>query len=80
MSRLAGRVAIVTGGAGGIGAATAHELAREGAAVAVVDIDEAKAAEVVDEIRRTGARAIALGGDHRQSPDAGADRDVSTVL
>jgi NAD(P)-dependent dehydrogenase (short-subunit alcohol dehydrogenase family) len=63
MSRLAGKVAIVTGGAGGIGAATAHELAREGAAVAVVDIDEAKAAEVADEIRRTGARAIALGGD-----------------
>src|ERR1700743_4012419 len=63
MSRLAGKVAIVTGGAGGIGAATAHELAREGAAVAVVDIDEAKATEVVDEIQRTGARAIALGGD-----------------
>jgi NAD(P)-dependent dehydrogenase (short-subunit alcohol dehydrogenase family) len=63
MSRLAGKVAIVTGGAGGIGAATAHDLGREGAAVAVVDIDEAKAAEVVDEIRRTGARAIALGGD-----------------
>src|ERR1700747_1562191 len=63
MSRFAGKVAIVTGGAGGIGAATAHELARGGAAVAVVDIDEAKAAEVVDEMRRTGARAIALGGD-----------------
>jgi NAD(P)-dependent dehydrogenase (short-subunit alcohol dehydrogenase family) len=63
MSRLAGKVAIVTGGAGGIGAATAHELAREGAAVAVVDIDEAQAAGVADEIRRTGARAIALGGD-----------------
>src|SRR6202167_2876286 len=63
MSRLAGKVAIVTGGAGGIGAATAHELAREGAAVAVVDIDEAKDAEVGDEMRRSGARAIALGGD-----------------
>jgi NAD(P)-dependent dehydrogenase (short-subunit alcohol dehydrogenase family) len=63
MSRLAGKVAIVTGGAGGIGTATAHGLAREGAAVAVVDIDEAKAAEVAEEIRRTGARAIALGGD-----------------
>jgi NAD(P)-dependent dehydrogenase (short-subunit alcohol dehydrogenase family) len=63
MSRLAGKVAIVTGGAGGIGAATARELAREGAAVAVVDIDEANAAGVADEIRQTGARAIALGGD-----------------
>jgi NAD(P)-dependent dehydrogenase (short-subunit alcohol dehydrogenase family) len=63
MSRLAEKVAIVTGGAGGIGAATARELAREGAAVAVVDVDETKAAGVADEIRRTGARAIALGGD-----------------
>jgi len=63
MPRFAGKVAIVTGGAGGIGAATAHELAREGAAVAVVDIDEAKAAVVADEIRRTGGLALALGGD-----------------
>ena len=78
MSRLAEKVAIVTGGAGGIGAATAHELAREGAAVAVVDIEEAKAAGVADEIRRTGARAIALGGDLAQEHTA---RDVvrSTV-
>jgi NAD(P)-dependent dehydrogenase (short-subunit alcohol dehydrogenase family) len=63
MPRLAGKAAIVTGGAGGIGAATARELAREGAAVAVVDVDEAKAAGVAEEIRRTGARAIGLGGD-----------------
>jgi len=70
MSRLAGKVAIVTGGAGGIGAATAHELAREGAAVAVVDIDEAKAQEVADEIRRTGAQAIAIGGDLAQEAAA----------
>src|SRR6201995_4385539 len=71
MSRLAGRVGIVTGGAGGIGAATARELARAGAAVAVVDIDEAKAAEVVDEMRRTGPQAIALGGDLAQEQTAG---------
>src|ERR1700742_5037649 len=57
MSRLAGKVAIVTGGAGGIGAATARQLAHDGAAVAVVDIDAAKAAEVADEMRRNGARA-----------------------
>ncbi|WP_068178170.1 SDR family oxidoreductase [Mycobacterium sp. UM_CSW] len=78
MSRLAGRVAIVTGGAGGIGAATAHELAREGGAVAVVDIDEAKAGVVADEIARTGARAIALGGDLAQE-DAARQVVRSTV-
>ncbi|OBK52542.1 SDR family NAD(P)-dependent oxidoreductase [Mycobacterium sp. 1081908.1] len=78
MSRLADKVAIVTGGAGGIGAATAHELAREGAAVAVVDVDEARAAGVADEIRRMGARAIALGADLAREATA---RDVveSTV-
>ena len=72
MSRLAGKVAIVTGGGGGIGAATARELAREGAAVAVVDIDEAKAVGVADEIRRSGAPAIALGGDLAQEEAARA--------
>jgi NAD(P)-dependent dehydrogenase (short-subunit alcohol dehydrogenase family) len=78
MSRLAGKVAIVTGGAGGIGAATAHELAREGAAVAVVDIDEAKAGGVADEIRRSGARAIAFGGDLAEE-DAARSVVQSTV-
>jgi NAD(P)-dependent dehydrogenase (short-subunit alcohol dehydrogenase family) len=78
MSRLAGKVAIVTGGAGGIGAATARELAREGAAVAVVDIDEAKATGVADEIRRTGERAIALGGDLAEE-DAARSVVESTV-
>jgi hypothetical protein len=44
--RLAGRVAIVTGGAGGIGGATAHRLSAEGARVVVVDLDGERAAEV----------------------------------
>ena len=78
MSRLAGKVAIVTGGAGGIGAATAHELAREGAAIAVVDIDEAKAVVVAEEIRGTGAHAIALGGDLAEE-DAARSAVESTV-
>jgi len=45
MSRFADRVAVVTGGARGIGAATARRFAQEGAAVAVLDLDQGAAAE-----------------------------------
>ena len=40
MRRLSGRIAIVTGGGGGIGGATCRRLAREGAAVGVLDLDQ----------------------------------------
>lgn len=63
MSRLAGKVAIVTGGAGGIGAATVRALAGGGASVAVVDIDEPKAADVAAQVVASGGDAIAVGGD-----------------
>ncbi|AUS77241.1 3-oxoacyl-ACP reductase FabG [Actinoalloteichus sp. AHMU CJ021] len=55
--------AIVTGAAQGIGAATARRLAAEGAAVAVVDLNADRAAEVAADIERTGGRALALGCD-----------------
>jgi 3-oxoacyl-[acyl-carrier protein] reductase len=57
------RVAIVTGAARGIGAATAIQFAREGASVAVLDLDEQACAEVVDRIKASGGTAIAFGCD-----------------
>jgi 3-oxoacyl-[acyl-carrier protein] reductase len=72
--RLAGRVALVTGGARGIGAAAALRLAREGADVAVVDLDEAAAKQTVTAIAdETGRRTLGLGADvadSRQITDA----------
>lgn len=56
-ARFAGRTAVVTGGAGGLGRAICHGFADEDAGVAVVDVDADSVGEVVDALRRTGARA-----------------------
>jgi NAD(P)-dependent dehydrogenase (short-subunit alcohol dehydrogenase family) len=61
--RVAGKVAIVTGGGGGIGGASARALAREGAAVLVVDINEEAAASVADGIRAAGGDAAVWQAD-----------------
>ncbi|MGC4790907.1 3-oxoacyl-ACP reductase FabG [Micromonospora sp. DT178] len=63
MTRFADRVAVVTGAAQGIGAATAHRLAAEGAAVAVVDLDAGRSRAVADEIAAAGGRAVGIGCD-----------------
>ena len=57
------RVAIVTGSARGIGAATAERLARDGFAVAVLDLDEAACESVAAGIRDAGGRAVGVGVD-----------------
>ncbi|NBE84071.1 3-oxoacyl-ACP reductase FabG [Micromonospora rubida] len=63
MTRFADRIAVVTGGAQGIGAATARRLAAEGATVAVVDLDAAGSQAVADDIAAAGGRAVGLGCD-----------------
>ena len=63
MTGLAGSVAVVNGGAGGIGAEVSRQLAAAGAAVAVLDIDPDAAARMAAELSDAGARAIGLATD-----------------
>ena len=73
MSRLLdGKAAIVTGGASGIGRATALAFAREGARVLVQDRAEAGAQETVGLINAAGGQAVSIGGDVTSEADVAA--------
>lgn len=63
MKSLAGRVAVVTGAASGVGAGIASVFAREGARVAVVDIDLVGAEKLAAELGENGAEAVAIETD-----------------
>ena len=69
---LAERVAIVTGGASGLGEAIAHRLADEGATVVVADIDGAAAESVADAVVARGHNAVAVGCDVSRRADVEA--------
>jgi len=75
------RVAIVTGGARGIGAAIARRLASDGRDVAVLDLTEDSTRETVDAVRATGRRAIGVGADVARADDVqeAVDRVVAEL-
>lgn len=66
---LDGQVAVVTGAGTGMGAATSRLVAALGARVVLVDVDEAAARTVADEIAASGAETLALGADVRRPED-----------
>ena len=79
MGRFDGRVAVVTGSARGIGAGTAKRFADEGAAVAVLDLDEEAAAKTAAELGAESAVGIACDVSNAGSVDAAVSRVVEEL-
>ena len=69
---LDGKSALITGGGGGIGRATALAFAREGARVAVADVSAEAAGETVAQVNAAGGQAISLSGDVTRDADVRA--------
>lgn len=78
MNRVKGKVAIITGGAGGLGKAHALLLAKEGARVVVTDTDDAQGKKVADEINKQGGEAIFI--KHDVSKEIEWNRVISETL
>jgi 3-oxoacyl-[acyl-carrier protein] reductase len=77
MSEIERKVAIVTGGARGIGAAVAERLSQDGLSVAIVDLDEDAATQRVEAIQRAGGAAIAVKAN--VSDEEAVNSAVATV-
>jgi NAD(P)-dependent dehydrogenase (short-subunit alcohol dehydrogenase family) len=78
LGRLTGKSALITGGASGIGKATAQLFLEEGASVTIADLREANLHAAVDELRREGEAVIGVHGDVRFMEDA-ADMVAAAV-
>ena len=78
MGRVAGKVAIVTGGASGLGEATCRLLAREGASVIIADIDDSGGRAIVEELKAQGDEAAFVQLD--VTDEAGWDTAIQAVL
>jgi len=70
--RLENQVAVITGGAGGIGRETGLLFAAEGASCVLSDVDEEKGAAVVEEIKAAGGEAVFIRADVSKAPDCEA--------
>ncbi|MEN7530893.1 SDR family oxidoreductase [Cupriavidus sp. DL-D2] len=77
MTRLAGKVAVVTGGGSGFGEGIAHTFAREGASVMVADLNLDAAERVASAIRDVGGQARAVRADVSHGDDVAAMRDAT---
>ena len=78
MGKLSERVAMVTGAGQGIGKAIAQELARDGAAVAVVDLNEETSSQTAAELRQSGGVARSYRADVSRKDDVQATVEMAT--
>jgi NAD(P)-dependent dehydrogenase (short-subunit alcohol dehydrogenase family) len=77
MDTLAGKVAVVTGGASGMGRSMALELARRGGAIVIADVNESRLADVVAEIGALGRDVLGVRCDVRRDDDMEGLRDAA---
>lgn len=80
MGRYDGRVALITGAARGIGFGTAERLAQEGAAVAIIDLDESAAVDAAKRLEGSVAGAKAVGVAANVAESASAEAAVEKVV
>ncbi|MFX1239516.1 MAG: SDR family NAD(P)-dependent oxidoreductase, partial [Promethearchaeota archaeon] len=78
MTRFKGKVALITGGASGLGEETAKDFAKEGASVAILDFDKKNGTRVEKEIKNDGGEVLFVECDVRKSTDV--EQSVQTVF